>query len=263
MGKHNEHDPWKKFKRSFSQLSLSGKLVTDLTDMNVRPGGDPHESHEFHESGTDASSMCESDRDRELTPLFSSTSTVDLNSHPPSWGNPEVVSIAPSENPPPRLEKRPSSDPLPPRKHPYPSNFGATFKTYHNATNFGGFRQLFFNRVSPKRRSVVVPKRISGASLAAPGKTRVFKKISIKLRRCFGFSSLRYRKRNSIQPAVVAEQPPAESCNLPETPQSTEKDPGETLYSRVLRVALEMDLDESSMGSIIMILGEEPVVQTV
>ncbi|GEQ72180.1 hypothetical protein JCM33374_g5866 [Metschnikowia sp. JCM 33374] len=249
------NDAWKKFKKSFSQLSLSGRMITDLTEMNVKAGRNSHESH------TDGSFITDSDRDS--TPIFSSTSTVDLNVSTLTDSDPISLAVMRQESsvdPPPRSVRRQSCNSIPPRKHPYPSNLTSTYRTYNTVANPLSLRKFLFGSICRKpRMKTAFASRNGGSSIPSATKSRGFKGISRKLRRCFSFPKLR-RKPSEFVEVVVSEEPDSDSKSTVSEITSNEE---ESLYSRILRAAHDMDLDESTVGSLLMIVSEEPTSQAV
>ncbi|QBM89218.1 hypothetical protein METSCH_D02810 [Metschnikowia aff. pulcherrima] len=235
-------DQWKKFKRSLSQLSLPARLATDLTNMNVRAG------RHSEESESDISSLCVTDH--ELTPVYSSTSTVDMNANPIPEADPRPLSMI-SQRTTDTRRNRESCGSLPPRRHPYPANLATNYRNFQTVASPMGIN-LALLRFSPARRRTLIFSR----KIASLSKMRGLKGLSTKLRRCFSFPGLRGRRKAS---SVIVPEEPLPNLELEETSREIIKKE-ETLYAKCMRVAQDLDLDESSVGSIIMILGEDTVL---
>ncbi|OBA21679.1 hypothetical protein METBIDRAFT_12159 [Metschnikowia bicuspidata var. bicuspidata NRRL YB-4993] len=266
MGKLSDSEQWGVLKNPFSQLSSSSDLI-NATGINANANRNSRYSAANRSSFVDT----ESNSDRELTPLFSSTSTVDIIAPARCWGNSEVVSLAASyfegdcdtsSEGPARVDQRDSCSLLPPRKHPYPASLKASYRA-SNATGVPGIQHLFLKHASQRRSSIVYPKRIKGCSLAPANEPRGFRGFSIRLRRAFTFPGLRHRRKKS-KVSVEEPQQPQENTDaiLKSLPEKVTV-PVESLYSRVLKAAVTFGLDEPTVGSLIMILEEDSALEPI
>lgn len=271
-------EPWRLLKRSFSQLSFSSKQNDDLTRMDFQ-GEDSIQEESVLEVSLDES---------EGAPLIPKKKATSLKVPTKSTFNPgNMLTYS---------EYSLGSD----RSHSrmFKSTFATSstmFKAYMGVASTSSLKHVLLSTGSKRHRTTAASdcfstrespiSELDGNSLGASSRSKRSSLSSMpgRLIRLLSLSSKRHKKRNSGGLDISPELPPQSipprslsSLNVPPRLKSRvvapyiyrpdlnlrpRRDVSSDLYQRVMKIAKEMELDDSAVGSLLVILDEESALQ--